>query len=479
MADKILTSDNIDYKSPFSKNRGILLVKKISVASDETFDGPRYELGTNQAAPNDIIHLSPRMDIAAYAELLALYPTIAAMTWNDKTKRAITLVTYLDVSYKIDSRAFGKKRTAEVKTATHIVATEKPTADTPGTEPNIVAATATSLAYEAAERERFAKSFAPDHEDLNAWFPRDKPQEDTVITDEMINEHELDPQKVIFAIPAHLAKSYGDRTGWHVRQIFDGALDLWLRERNQDTKQAWRLVLQYELKNPSMSSTENEDTQNALEGASSDTSGVPVQGSTSNATEAALESVEKPKQQESSQMSESPVVVYPKSDGSIVYEGVKFSVTFREGGTWAAAFPLMKEFLVHRELIARNCLEDVAQAMPSNITQMTPPVAPSAPPVSAAASAGSGTYPVVEVKKIVDEGKTRIALFSRAGDENPAGAVRRPGDIALLVAAGVNVDALQAGTRYTVNLEASWKDGNMNPKNNKPFRDIIAIRKVS
>ncbi len=138
--------------SPFAKQTGVLLVKRLTVRQDDTFpNNKRYELETNQAAPNDVIHLSQRMDKAAYAEALALCPAIADMTWNDLTKRSLTLVTYWDVSYHVEMRAFGRG-THGVKAAKKIVATAKPTADAPAINPDTVAAVATMEAYEAAQR---------------------------------------------------------------------------------------------------------------------------------------------------------------------------------------------------------------------------------------------------------------------------------------------------------------------------------------
>lgn len=50
------------------------------------------------------------------------------------------------------------------------------------------------------------------------------------------------------------------------------------------------------------------------------------------------------------------VVVYPLHNGSIVYAGIRFSVTLRAGGTMAAAKALMDEFAMCKELIDPSCI---------------------------------------------------------------------------------------------------------------------------
>ncbi len=130
--------------------------------------------------------------------------------------------------------------------------------------------------------------------------------------------------------------------------------------------------------------------------------------------------------------------VYPANFGSVIHRGYKFSVTLcSDDATWDDAIRLMNIF-VDNAIISDDCKVQAQPAnvasvpAPSNITQMTPP-APAPVPSAAPATNGSGSYPIAEVKKVVDEGKTRIELFSRAGDEKPAGAVRTAGDIAIVV----------------------------------------------
>lgn len=68
---------------------------------------------------------------------------------------------------------------------------------------------------------------------------------------------------------------------------------------------------------------------------------------------------------------ESPIVVYPKSDGNVHYKGVKFSVTLRLGGSIAMALPYMEDFVQAHQVglieIAPNCLVAPAQSAPQPI----------------------------------------------------------------------------------------------------------------
>lgn len=127
-------------------------VRRIFVRQDEVFTGKRYELETDQASPNNVIHLNPRLDKKAYEQAVALCPKIADLTWNDQTKRSVVLVNYWTVNYKTEMRATGKVGIRGLFVATNIVETDKSTAETPPIIPDTAAATETMKAYEAAQK---------------------------------------------------------------------------------------------------------------------------------------------------------------------------------------------------------------------------------------------------------------------------------------------------------------------------------------
>lgn len=358
-----------------------------------------------------------------------------------------------------------------------------------GFQPDITGATAIMEQYEAAQRERDAERARFAAEFLTT--EQRKAQEDTVtITDEMINEHELDPQKALFAIPNHLVKSYGDRAGWHVRQIFGAALDLWLKEHNQDTKQAWRLALQYELKNPGMASTENDDAQNAPEQPEIEASATSVPETANGSASAPALRSENSNLKGVSDMPIGQLKVYPVDFGSIWYKGIKFSVTLEAGGTFDQAIALMDEFAAHKELIAPNCL------VPSNVTTMQPATntAPSLPtltqsaPVATPAPTSSepdgkgrvpgqrGTTNVTGVKKTVNDGKVIIELWSTG--QYAEHFLRQDGEHAMIAALGIRLDQLEIGTKYPCNWIADWVVSQNRSTAGKQlyFRDVTGIR---
>jgi hypothetical protein len=112
----------------------------------------------------------------------------------------------------------------------------------------------------------------------------------------------------------------------------------------------------------------------------------------------------------------------------------------------------------------------------ANMQVLPPPtVAVSTAPIATA----GGTVRAVEVKKIQDEGKTKIQFFDSVGADSPAITIRTESDFQKLKATGLAVDQLVVGSRYAWPVDIDWTPGKNNPKTNKPFRDVTAIRKAA
>lgn len=294
-----------------------------------------------------------------------------------------------------------------------------------------------------------------------------------VITDAMIDEHELNPDKIVFALPAHLAKSFGNTAGLHVRKIFDGAIDTWLSTHNNDTRLAWRLTLQYELKNGPI--------ENAPESPDLEPSAIPVQGSPSNAPEAAPVSVENLKQKENVEVTQHLLKVYPVNFGSTYYKGVKFSVTLCSAdATWADAVTLMDEFVAHKECIAPDCF-----VAPSNVTpmvqQQTAPTQPSATP------AVQGNKPVqseqiVKVQREFDQkGKFEYTgLYVTMGNAPSKFAVYKikdgtPHAAKVNAITGVDWPSAKLGVEAPGGFIAFYTDSDNMNASGKPYHDLVDV----
>lgn len=179
---------------------------------------------------------------------------------------------------------------------------------------------------------------------------------------------------------------------------------------------------------------------------------------------------------------ESPVVVYPFEYGSVIYRGIRFSVTLRLGGTFAMALPLMEDFVKAHDgklieldpacLINRPATVMLPPAPAPTATAAPAPV-PAAAPVAPASDGGS--VRIVEVKKVQDEGKTQYHLFDAPGSDRPAFRLRIENDFNKL-RPFINLDEMQIGTRYALNIIADWKPSQKVGQNGQPFRNVATIR---
>lgn len=188
-----------------------------------------------------------------------------------------------------------------------------------------------------------------------------------------------------------------------------------------------------------------------------------------------------PVKEQSVNYPESPIVVYPFEHGSVIYKGIRFSVTLRLGGRFADALPLMDDFVKAHE--SKLIEIDPACLINRPATVMLPPApsasAPAPVPVAPAPAANSGgTVHVAAIKKIVDEGKTRYELFSGMTSEKPALTVRLDSVVRDVIAKHIDVNALQIGTRYQVNWTATYTTSEkFNEQANKTitYRNLATI----
>lgn len=177
---------------------------------------------------------------------------------------------------------------------------------------------------------------------------------------------------------------------------------------------------------------------------------------------------------------ESPVVVFPQANGSVIYKGIRFSVTLRAGGLFSMALPLLDDFVKAHESklieIDPSCLvKHPATVMlpPAPAGTAVPAPVPAAAPVAPASDGGS--VRIVEVKKVQDEGKLQYHLFDAPGSDRPAFRLRIDNDFNKL-RPFINLDAMEIGTRYAVNVIADWKPSQKVGQNGQPFRNVATIR---
>lgn len=311
------TSDNPQPNGFAAKSTGTLVVKKVSVVHETVNGRQRYELETNQV--NKYIHCDPNKEPDIYHDMLALVPAIADLRENEIANRSLTLRDPWRVNYKFDKRMM-INNLREVMVATKIVQMESKRTDLPEWMSSVEELPA--LAYEynfgpdfldeilglprssweslawareklSAKKKEVTELAAkvskpaaqpPASDKLDDWFPRDE-KENTTVTDKTLEDeltatadqqaeqditfpHELDPDKALFAIPDHIAKTYGkDKAGKLVRDIYKMPLNDWFKAHDFDARMAWGLALDFESKNSVVENatekpTENEQNQN-------------------------------------------------------------------------------------------------------------------------------------------------------------------------------------------------------------------------
>lgn len=105
---------------------------------------------------------------------------------------------------------------------------------------------------------------------------------------------------------------------------------------------------------------------------------------------------------------------------------------------------------------------------------------PTVPQSNGAAQDSGGIVRCVEVKKVQDEGETHYLLFGLPNDDKPEFTARVDADHKKLLATGLAIEQLTIGTRYPWPVDVEWEPSKkINPKNNKPYRNIKTIRKVA
>lgn len=177
--------------------------------------------------------------------------------------------------------------------------------------------------------------------------------------------------------------------------------------------------------------------------------------------------------------------VYPADFGSIVYKGIKFSVTMGDGATFDMALRLMEEFAAHADMIIPTCK---VSAQPSNVSQM--PVAPQLPTTNSAPQAApqvggkpdnkgrvpgqTGVDVITALEKQVNNGNEIICLWKQNG-QFAEHRLNRDSDKAMVAALGISIAGMVIGTKYPCNLTAPWVvTSNLNSKGTY-YRDVTAL----
>lgn len=168
---------------------------------------------------------------------------------------------------------------------------------------------------------------------------------------------------------------------------------------------------------------------------------------------------------------ESPVVVYPMANGSVIYKGIRFSVTLRVGGTFLMAKELMIEFAEYKELIDPSC---VVRAVPMQSAATGGSAAPrdeDAPPLDddETFAEDSGTTQHEDSTWISREfagGKAKYIIGYNAGDKETRFPleIKTPAAVKMLEQRlrdlKVNPDKMVDGKRYVKpRLRVTWKQG--------------------
>lgn len=194
---------------------------------------------------------------------------------------------------------------------------------------------------------------------------------------------------------------------------------------------------------------------------------------------------------------ESPCVVYPMANGSIIYKGIRFSVTLRQpGGTFAMAIPLMEEFVQHIDWVDPSCRVNGQTTMREVPQQPSAPALPTlpmagAPSVPAAATApngtpdGKGRVPgqtgtdqIAYIQRSSVNGAETIDLWTSSG-QYAEHHLRRDNDKALVAALGINAAGMEVGVKYPCKIAAQWVvTSNKNTKGTY-FRDVTSLQKLA
>lgn len=167
---------------------------------------------------------------------------------------------------------------------------------------------------------------------------------------------------------------------------------------------------------------------------------------------------------------ESPVTCWPANDGSIIWKGIRFYVSYRIGGNWDMAVVLMDDFAAHRECIDPSCLVRPMQTAATGGStaprdEDAPPMDDDEPgePQDVTEKREKGTA----IARSVEGSKTTYTIWFNVG----SGAETRfplkisnPQGVKLLEtslrAAKHNPDKWENGKRYnSVHVNAAWVQG--------------------
>lgn len=158
-------------------------------------------------------------------------------------------------------------------------------------------------------------------------------------------------------------------------------------------------------------------------------------------------------------------------------DGAETQFTMREA-TWQAGLDNVEQFKAGLRKLGYMPKAEYAKlhSTPAPASVAAPAVAPAPIPAPAApAQADGGSVRIVEVKKVQDEGKTQYHLFDAPGSDRPAFRLRIENDFNKLKPF-INLDAMDIGTRYAVNVIADWKPSQKVGQNGQPFRNVATIR---
>ena len=182
-------------------------------------------------------------------------------------------------------------------------------------------------------------------------------------------------------------------------------------------------------------------------------------------------------------MPESPIVVYPMQNGSIVYKGIRFSVTLRLGGTFDMALVLMNEFAGHIELVDRTCL--VQAPPPTNVTSLPQPETPP----QATAQLGNKpimSEPILKIEREFDKDKKfkYTGLYTNFGNAPGKYATYKVKDGTPLSAkinaiSGIDWAAADLGVETPGQMTAFYTDSDKMNASGKPYHDLVDLQAIA
>lgn len=312
--------------------------------------------------------------------------------------------------------------------------------------------------------------------------------------DQQVNQpnHETDPRKCLYAMPAHVKRVHeldDATTGRVVRTIFGMALPDALAKFG--VAKCWTMITDFDTANkpgevaarfappaePPAPAAPETGAQAAQMGATP-VPAISIPESEEKRTVTISDGKTTPIQSGMSEAGFSMNFFWVDADGA------ETQFTMREA-TWQAGLENVEKFkaglrklgyMPKAEYAKLHSTPAPSASAPAQATMPAPAPTTAAPAPSA--NGNGGSVWITEIKKITDEGKTRYELFAGAGQEKPELIVRLDGVINNVIAKHINVNDMQVGTRYAVNWKATYSTTTkFNQKANRDvtYRDLTGI----